>query len=60
VQISPSSVADGFAFETRIGAVANQNRCLFCCFCANFSGFFACSSVVRALINSCASVKPTR
>jgi hypothetical protein len=62
VQISPSSVADGFVFETGIDAIAaanaNQNRCLFCCFCANFSGFFACSLVVRALINSCASVKP--
>ena len=37
---------------------ANHNRCLFCCFCANCTGFSACSSVVRALINSCASVKP--
>jgi hypothetical protein len=39
---------------------ANQNECLFCCFFANFSGFFDCSSVVSALINSVPRSSRTR
>ena len=36
----------------------NQNQRFFFCFGANLSGFSAFNSLVRALINSCASVKP--
>jgi hypothetical protein len=44
--------------RTTIPRNANQNRSLFCFSDANFSGFSNCNSVVSALINFCASVRP--